>query len=44
MTDEPDMRLALRAGFALLMLGLAVGASMIARGEVLIKTGHRQAA
>ncbi len=32
MTDEPDMRLALRAGFALLMVGLAIGASMIARG------------
>lgn len=44
LTDEPDMRLALRAGFALLMLGLAIGASVIARGEVLIKTGHRQAA
>ncbi len=39
----PDVRLALRAGFAFLMIGLAVGASMIARGEILIKSGHRQA-
>ena len=39
-----DMKLALRAGFALLMIGLAIGAAMIAKGEVLIKTGHRQAA
>ncbi len=40
--DAPaSMRLALRAGFALLMAGLAAGAAMIARGEVLIKSGHR---
>ncbi|MGI8678080.1 MAG: hypothetical protein ACR2LX_05220 [Jatrophihabitans sp.] len=39
----PDLRLALRAGFAFLMIGLAIGASMIARGEILIKSGHRQA-
>jgi hypothetical protein len=38
------MRLALRAGFALLLAGLAAGVAMIARGEVLIQTGHRQAA
>ncbi|PZS29109.1 MAG: hypothetical protein DLM58_15970 [Pseudonocardiales bacterium] len=39
----PDLRRALRAGFAFLIIGLAVGASMIARGEILIKSGHRQA-
>jgi hypothetical protein len=37
----PSMRLALRAGFALLLAGLASGAAMIARGEILIKQGHR---
>jgi hypothetical protein len=41
---EPDMRRALQAGFAFLLLGLATGAAMIAKGEVLIKTGHRQQA
>ncbi len=40
----PSMRLAIRAGFALLLAGLAAGAAMIARGEVLIRTGHRAAA
>jgi hypothetical protein len=40
----PSMRLALRAGFALLLVGLASGAAMIARGEILIKQGHRSAA
>jgi hypothetical protein len=40
----PSMRLALRAGFALLVAGLAAGVAMIARGEVLIKAGHRPAA
>jgi hypothetical protein len=40
----PSMRLALRAGFALLLVGLAAGVAMIARGEVLIKQGHRTAA
>jgi hypothetical protein len=43
-TAPPDLRRALRAGFAFLMLGLITGAAMIARGEVLIKTGHRQEA
>ena len=38
------MRLALRAGFALLLAGLAAGVAMIARGEILINGGHRQAA
>jgi hypothetical protein len=40
----PDMKLALQAGFALLMSGLAVGAAMIAKGEILIHSGKRQAA
>jgi hypothetical protein len=40
----PSMRLAIRAGFALLLGGLATGAAMIARGEVLVRTGHPQAA
>jgi hypothetical protein len=40
----PSMRLALRAGFALLLVGLASGAAMIARGEILIRQGHRTAA
>ncbi len=40
----PDLRLALRAGFAFLLVGLAVGVSMIVKGEVLIGQGHRQAA
>jgi hypothetical protein len=40
----PSMQLALRAGFALLLVGLASGAAMIARGEILIRQGHRGAA
>jgi hypothetical protein len=39
-----SVRLALRAGFALLLAGLAAGAAMIARGETLIRSGHRQQA
>jgi hypothetical protein len=35
----PSMRLALRAGFVLLMLGLLSGAAMIARGTVAMNTG-----
>jgi hypothetical protein len=38
---DPGMRLALRAGFALLVAGLAAGVAMIARGEQLIRQGHR---
>lgn len=38
-----DIRLALQAGFAFLAVGLAIGAAMIARGEILIKSGHMQA-
>lgn len=37
----PAMRLALRAGFWLLIAGLLSGAAMIARGETLIKQGKR---
>lgn len=40
----PSMRLALQAGFALLLAGLAAGIAMIARGESLIKAGNRSAA
>jgi hypothetical protein len=40
----PSMRLALRAGFATLLIGLASGAAMIARGVVLTNTGHQQLA
>lgn len=36
-----SMRLALRVGFGLLVAGLFAGAAMIARGEVLIRGGHR---
>ncbi|MDT0462075.1 hypothetical protein [Streptomyces gibsoniae] len=38
------MPLALRSGFAILMVGLLSGAVMIARGVVLSRTGHQQAA
>lgn len=38
------MALALRAGFAVLLVALASGAAMIARGVVLTRTGHQQAA
>jgi hypothetical protein len=37
----PPMRRALRAGFALLLAGLAAGAAMIVRGEQLIAAGDR---
>jgi hypothetical protein len=40
----PSMRLAVQAGFGLLLVGLASGAAMIARGEVLIRGGNRQEA
>ncbi|MGW4516639.1 hypothetical protein ACWEO4_32685 [Streptomyces sp. NPDC004393] len=43
--DGPSgMPLALRSGFATLMVGLLSGAVMIARGVVLSRTGHQQAA
>ncbi|MDQ1642316.1 MAG: hypothetical protein QOJ90_1667 [Actinomycetota bacterium] len=35
----PDMRLALRAGFVLLLCGLASGVAMIARGTVVMRSG-----
>lgn len=38
------MPLALRAGFALLMVGLLSGAAMIARGVTDTRTGHQEAA
>ncbi|MFF2509137.1 hypothetical protein ACFVTY_38115 [Streptomyces sp. NPDC058067] len=38
------MPLALRAGFAILLVALASGAAMIARGVILTKTGHQEAA
>jgi hypothetical protein len=38
------MRRALRAGFAFLVIGLATGAAMIAKGEILVNTGNRQQA
>ncbi len=41
---DPAMTLALRAGFVALMGALASGAAMIAKGMVLVKTGHQQAA
>jgi hypothetical protein len=40
----PSMRLALRAGFAALMVALASGAAMIVRGVAEAQTGHQQAA
>lgn len=40
----PSTRLALRAGFVTLMVALLSGAIMIARGVVLVRTGHQQEA
>jgi hypothetical protein len=40
----PSMQLALRAGFVTLLIGLASGAAMIARGVALVNTGHQQLA
>jgi hypothetical protein len=42
--QSPSMRLALRAGFVTLLIGLASGAAMIARGVTLVNTGHQQLA
>lgn len=42
--QSPSMRLGLRAGFVTLLIGLASGAAMIARGVVLVNTGHQQLA
>jgi hypothetical protein len=41
---RPEMQLALRAGSATLLIGLASGAAMIARGVILVNTGHQQLA
>ncbi|MER6968660.1 hypothetical protein ABT408_34345 [Streptomyces halstedii] len=40
----PGMPLALRSGFAILLVALASGAAMIARGVILARTGHQEAA
>jgi hypothetical protein len=40
----PSMRLALRAGFVTLLIGLASGAAMIARGVLAVDGGHQQLA
>jgi hypothetical protein len=42
--QPPSMRLALRAGFVTLLIGLASGVAMIARGVTLVNTGHQQLA
>ena len=39
-----SMRLAIRSGFALLVVGLLAGIAMIVRGEVLIRSGETEAA
>ncbi|MFI5796979.1 hypothetical protein [Streptomyces sp. NPDC051677] len=43
-TGPAGMSLAVRAGFAILLVALASGAAMIARGVVLTRTGHQEAA
>ncbi|MEW2283413.1 hypothetical protein [Streptomyces sp. NPDC047841] len=43
-TGPAGMSLAVRSGFALLLVALASGAAMIARGVVLTRTGHQEAA
>ncbi|MET8248985.1 hypothetical protein ABZV31_34210 [Streptomyces sp. NPDC005202] len=43
-TGPAGMPLAVRSGFAILLVALASGAAMIARGVVLTRTGHQQAA
>ncbi|WP_253195484.1 hypothetical protein [Streptomyces sp. JHA26] len=43
-TGPVGMALAVRSGFAMLLVGLASGAAMIARGVVLTRTGHQEAA
>jgi hypothetical protein len=40
----PSVRLAVRAGFVSLMIGLATGAAMIARGVIQVNAGHQQRA
>ncbi|WUT06514.1 hypothetical protein OG802_26410 [Streptomyces sp. NBC_00704] len=43
-TGPAGMALAVRSGFAILLVALASGAAMIARGVVLTRTGHQEAA
>ncbi|MYW42173.1 hypothetical protein [Streptomyces sp. SID161] len=43
-TGPAGMPLAVRSGFALLLVALASGAAMIARGVFLTRTGHQEAA
>ncbi|WP_180289323.1 MULTISPECIES: hypothetical protein [Streptomyces] len=43
-TGPLGMPLALRSGFAVLLVALLLGAAMIARGVVLTRTGHQEAA
>ena len=43
-TGPVGMALAVRSGFAALVIALASGAAMIARGVVLTRTGHQEAA
>ncbi|NEA97495.1 hypothetical protein G3I78_00120 [Streptomyces sp. SID13726] len=43
-SGPPGMDLAVRSGFAILLVALASGAAMIARGVVLTRTGHQEAA
>ncbi|WRZ95904.1 hypothetical protein OHB54_14445 [Streptomyces sp. NBC_01007] len=43
-TGPLGMSLAVRSGFAILLVALASGAAMIARGVVLTRTGHQEAA
>ncbi|MGW3196512.1 hypothetical protein ACWDBD_18355 [Streptomyces sp. NPDC001118] len=43
-TGPVGMPLAIRSGFAFLLVALASGAAMIARGVVLTRTGHQEAA
>ncbi|MFD5818966.1 hypothetical protein [Streptomyces sp. NPDC127038] len=43
-TGPVGMPLAVRSGFAILLVALASGAVMIARGVVLTRTGHQEAA
>ncbi|WP_432174429.1 hypothetical protein [Streptomyces sp. Tue6028] len=43
-TGPAGMPLALRSGFAILLVALLSGAAMIARGVVLTRTGHQEAA
>ncbi|MFI5687409.1 hypothetical protein [Streptomyces sp. NPDC051636] len=43
-TGPAGMPLAVRSGFAILLVALASGAAMIARGVALTRTGHQEAA